>query len=195
MKQSQKNFKEHSFGVGLGRPTKTGFHYFSRVPAFMLSIMASFFVYTTPAIANPTGGVVVSGGATISTQGSNTTITQSSNQAIINWTSFNIGAKEKTQFIQPNAQSIALNRINPNQGVSQIFGNSHRMGELSWSIRREYFLVLDHRWMSRVLLHRRRASVIKIFLQANIFLTDPLPTVGLSSIKEPSRHRIMDWLH
>jgi filamentous hemagglutinin family protein len=50
-------------------------------------------------------------------------INQSSQKAIIQWNSFNIDAQEKAQFVQPNASSIALNRINPQQGASQIYGS------------------------------------------------------------------------
>lgn len=62
-------------------------------------------------IANPMGGTVASGSATISNAGSHTTINQTSNQVLINWDSFNINAGETTQFIQPTTQSVAVNRI------------------------------------------------------------------------------------
>ncbi|MDX1901589.1 MAG: filamentous hemagglutinin N-terminal domain-containing protein [Gammaproteobacteria bacterium] len=72
--------------------------------------------------ANPEGGVIASGSATISQSGNVTQINQASDKAIINWNSFNIGAKETTQFVQPNSNSVALNRINADQGASQIYG-------------------------------------------------------------------------
>jgi len=73
-------------------------------------------------IANPVGGVVSAGSATISSPTENTVqINQSSQRAIINWQSFNIGQEQATHFIQP-ADGIALNRISPTQGASQIYG-------------------------------------------------------------------------
>ncbi|MEQ1865657.1 MAG: filamentous hemagglutinin N-terminal domain-containing protein, partial [Micropepsaceae bacterium] len=73
---------------------------------------ASAFTIASLALANPQGGEVVSGQATISApSATQTTITQSSDKAIIDWKSFNIGANESTTFVQPNANSVALNRI------------------------------------------------------------------------------------
>ena len=67
-----------------------------------------------PAHSNPQGGQVVGGSASISTQGSTTTITQSTDRAVINWNTFNINAGETTRFIQPNSGSVALTtRIRP----------------------------------------------------------------------------------
>ena len=62
------------------------------------------------------------GNVSVNQSSNSTVVNQQSQQAIINWKSFNIGAGEKTQFVQPNSSSVALNRINPNMGASQIFG-------------------------------------------------------------------------
>src|SRR5688572_11205081 len=72
--------------------------------------------------ANPVGGDVTSGSASIVQTPGNTQINQTTDKAIINWNSFNIGAGETTHFQQPNANSVTLNRIDPSQGVSQIYG-------------------------------------------------------------------------
>ncbi|MHB1947104.1 MAG: filamentous hemagglutinin N-terminal domain-containing protein, partial [Gammaproteobacteria bacterium] len=71
--------------------------------------------------ANPVLNNVASGNVTVQQSTGVTQVNQSSQQAIINWKSFNIGAKEATHFIQPTG-GIALNRIDPSQGASQIFG-------------------------------------------------------------------------
>ncbi len=81
------------------------------------------------AIANPQGGVVSNGNASISANGTTTTINQSSQQAIINWNSFNIAAGETTHFQQPT-HGVALNRINANQGASQIYGTLSATGQI-----------------------------------------------------------------
>ena len=63
-------------------------------------------------IANPNGGIVVLGNATIdSSKPGLTTITQGSNRAVINWGSFSIGAGEHTVFQQPSASAATLNRV------------------------------------------------------------------------------------
>lgn len=68
-----------------------------------------------PPGAVPTGGTVRSGSATIATgangSGNLMTINQTSQQAIIDWDSFNIGAGSEVRFIQPGATAEALNRI------------------------------------------------------------------------------------
>lgn len=67
------------------------------------------------ALANPTGGVVVDGAATISSAGAVTNVTQSTNRAIINWQGFSIGVGETVNFLQPTAMSVTLNRVVGNE--------------------------------------------------------------------------------
>lgn len=76
------------------------------------------------AIANPQGPNVAAGAASVSGLGtSQVTITQTSQRAVIDWRTFNIGAGETTRFIQPNASAIALNRVTGGLGPSTIYGN------------------------------------------------------------------------
>ncbi|NDP38543.1 MAG: filamentous hemagglutinin N-terminal domain-containing protein [Rhodoferax sp.] len=63
------------------------------------------------AFAGPAGGVVAAGAANISTAVGKTTINQSTQNAAINWQSFNIAAGEAVQFVQPNSNSVTLNRV------------------------------------------------------------------------------------
>ncbi|WP_244613492.1 GLUG motif-containing protein [Methylosinus sp. Ce-a6] len=67
------------------------------------------------ALANPTGGVVVDGAATIASTGSVTNVTQSTNRAIINWLTFSIGVGETVNFSQPSALAVTLNRVVGNE--------------------------------------------------------------------------------
>ncbi|WP_216246992.1 YDG domain-containing protein, partial [Polynucleobacter sp. AP-Capit-er-40B-B4] len=65
--------------------------------------------------ALPTGGRVAAGQAVI-TQTSNATsaqmnINQSSQRAVINWDSFNVGKNAAVNFNQPNANAVTLNRV------------------------------------------------------------------------------------
>ncbi len=85
-------------------------------------------VPASPAVANPSGGLVVGGAATITNTPGSTVIDQTSNKAIVNWRSFSIGGNEVTRFNQPGANAIALNRViskDPSniQGQLQANGN------------------------------------------------------------------------
>ena len=75
--------------------------------------------------AGPQGGQVVGGSSTIVTQGSTTTITQTTERSAINWQTYNIGAGEKVQYIQPSANSISLNRVIGGGGPSVILSLIH----------------------------------------------------------------------
>ena len=77
---------------------------------------------TVAAHANPAGGVVTSGSATIVAPNAKTVdVAQSSNQAIISWQSFGIAKGETVQFIDPTSSSVTLNRVVGND-PSAIFG-------------------------------------------------------------------------
>jgi filamentous hemagglutinin family protein len=81
------------------------------------------------ATALPTGGQVTSGNAAINQNGSNLTVTQTSDKTILNWQSFNIGSQASVTFVQPNASSVALNRVT--SGISsQIFGHLTANGQI-----------------------------------------------------------------
>ena len=72
--------------------------------------------------AGPAGGTVVGGSATIAGDGTGSVaVTQSSQNAIINWSTFNIGAGETVTFNQLSSSSIALNRVT-GPGASLING-------------------------------------------------------------------------
>ena len=72
----------------------------------------------------------VTGGAATAVATQNAlTVNQSTNSAILNWSSFNIGANGSVTFKQPGSSSIALNRIF--QGSpSQIFGQLNANGQV-----------------------------------------------------------------
>ncbi len=60
----------------------------------------------------PAGGQVVSGSAVISQTGARSLqIDQGSQNAILNWQSFSIGAGHSVAFQQPSASAVALNRV------------------------------------------------------------------------------------
>ncbi len=89
----------------------------------------------TPAytLATPVGGSFVAGsGSIVQNNASTTTITQTSQQASLNWQSFNVLSTQSVHFIQPTATAIAVNRIFDTNG-SQILGQIHANGQI-WLI-------------------------------------------------------------
>jgi filamentous hemagglutinin family protein len=81
------------------------------------------------ALAQPAGGVVSAGSATIGGTSGNMTITQTTPNVAINWQSFGVKAGESVQFVQPGSSSVALNRVigaNP----SGIFGSLSSNGKV-----------------------------------------------------------------
>jgi filamentous hemagglutinin family protein len=90
-----------------------------------LAVMLSF----EPAHAAPLGGVVAAGAAGIASKGTNTTITQTSPSAVINWQAFGIAAGESVHFQQPGTSSVTLNRV-LGSDPSAIFGSLSANGRI-----------------------------------------------------------------
>ena len=78
-------------------------------------LIASALMAPLLAVSAPTGGVVSSGSATISHNGTVTNIDQGSQKAVINWQGFSVGANEVVNFRQPNSSAITLNRVIGNE--------------------------------------------------------------------------------
>ena len=58
--------------------------------------------------------------------GATTTVTQTTQRAIVNWQRFSIGAGETTRFVQPGAASAILNRVtggDPSKLMGQLTSN------------------------------------------------------------------------
>jgi filamentous hemagglutinin family protein len=82
------------------------------------------------AFANPEGGQVVAGSATIHQESATKLgITQTSDKAIIDWRSYSIGANEHVQYYQPSVASVILNRVT-GQDPSQILGRLTANGQV-----------------------------------------------------------------
>ena len=101
------------------------FHHLLLLTSALLPLAAA------PALAGPDGANVVGGAATIQGQGTaNVTINQISDRAVINWNQFNIGAGERTQFVQPGSSSVALNRVTGGLGPTEILGTLSANGRV-----------------------------------------------------------------
>ncbi|MEO8155567.1 MAG: YDG domain-containing protein, partial [Rhizobacter sp.] len=77
----------------------------------------------------PTGGQVARGQASLTSTGNRLDITQTSQQAIINWQSFSIGAGAQVNFMQPGASAVVLNRV-LGSDPSSIFGRLNANGQV-----------------------------------------------------------------
>ena len=76
------------------------------LPALVLAVASG------SVVANPEGGEVVMGEATISGEGTSTVrVTQTSERALIDWERFSIGEGERTRFEQPGVESVVANRV------------------------------------------------------------------------------------
>ncbi len=98
--------------------------------ALMLPV-ASLPALAQPPATNqlPTGGVVAAGAASIAQSGTQMTVTQTGQKAVVNWETFNVGANATVVFKQPNTGSATLNRVSdPNP--SQIYGHIQANGQV-----------------------------------------------------------------
>ncbi|MBL8329745.1 MAG: filamentous hemagglutinin N-terminal domain-containing protein [Rubrivivax sp.] len=82
-----------------------------------------------PAATLPTGERVVQGQASVQRQGSTMDIQQSTDKALINWQSFNVGSQASVRFQQPSAQAVTLNRVIGGD-ASQIAGRIQANGQV-----------------------------------------------------------------
>jgi len=76
--------------------------------------------------AHAQDAAVVAGKASIVREGGNTTISQTSQRAIIDWNGFSVAAGQWMQFVQPDADSAILNRVlggDPSRIMGEIKAN------------------------------------------------------------------------
>lgn len=102
---------EHASGAMKNRSSGTG-PGGAAAPA-MTSLALALALMTTGACAwaGPVGGVVVAGGANIGGAPGSMVITQTTQNAVLNWQSFNVASGESVRFVQPNSNAVALNRV------------------------------------------------------------------------------------
>ena len=97
--------------------------------ATVLAALATFIGVHTVGYTAPSDGQIFAGSGAITQTGTVTTINQMSSKLGINWQDFNIAAGEKVQFVQPNGQSIALNRVVGTNGTA-IYGQLTANGQV-----------------------------------------------------------------
>ena len=104
----------------------------SRLLSWLLSTLVatvSGHSYALDANAVPTGGNVGAGSGVITQNGANLKVTQATQDLVVNWNTFNIGSNASVNFVQPNAASIALNRV-ISSDPSLIFGSLTSNGKV-----------------------------------------------------------------
>ncbi|MEY3881348.1 MAG: Heme/hemopexin-binding protein precursor, partial [Pseudomonadota bacterium] len=111
----------------------------SKASSIGLNALGSLSVFTLsvgmaladPAVdALPTGGQVAQGSVSIGQSVDNTlTINQTSDKAIVNWQSFDIGSGAQVIINQPSSSSIQLDRV-IGDNLSQIFGSLSSNGHV-----------------------------------------------------------------
>lgn len=102
----------------------------NRLKSLLCGSACAFALFASYGIAhaNPEDGVVTGGNADIAYSANKLDIYQHTDRAVIDWRSFNIGASEHTQFHQPGAGSLVVNRvndINPSQIDGKLSANGH----------------------------------------------------------------------
>ena len=103
--------------------------------ALLPGVVASLLTLALPGAAwaqsatLPTGGTIVQGTGTIATTANRMDIHQGSATIVTNWTGFDIGADASVVFHQPDASSLAINRVTGG-GASQILGHLSANGQI-----------------------------------------------------------------
>ncbi|MEO8281290.1 MAG: filamentous hemagglutinin N-terminal domain-containing protein, partial [Ideonella sp.] len=77
----------------------------------------------------PSGGQVVNGQAGIQQNGAQLQVNQTTNRAVIDWKTFNVGRDAQVRFEQPSAAAVTLNRVHDSQ-PSQILGQITANGQV-----------------------------------------------------------------
>ena len=95
--------------------------------AFMVDSSSDAFAAGNSAL--PTNGVVTAGQASITQSGNAMTVKQTSNRAVVNWDSYNVGANAKVTYQQPNSKAVMLNRVT-GASASQIDGAVSANGQI-----------------------------------------------------------------
>jgi len=99
--------------------------------AALLSPVLSFAAPEKTAL--PQGGAVVAGQASLvrasGADRASLTVSQTTERAVVNWQSFDIGSAAEVRFVQPGASSVTLNRV-IGADPSRIFGNLTANGRI-----------------------------------------------------------------
>lgn len=120
----------HNAWVAVAETVRSRTKSSGRSARIKLAALVSGLMGSSVALAQlPTGGQIVGGAGTISSSGTTMTVTQTTDRMAANWQSFNIGKGNTVNFVQPNSNSVALNRV-LGSDVSVIQGALNANGKL-----------------------------------------------------------------
>lgn len=102
---------------------------FSKRKLYMAMLACSPLVMSHTVMAGPEGGRITGGSGQISAEQKQTLIEQYSDRIAIDWDSFDLDADEVVSFLQPGADSVALNRI-LSESASDIRGRINANGHV-----------------------------------------------------------------
>lgn len=97
---------------------------------FRALTLASVFTLPAAAQTSPQGGTVAVGAASISQQAGQTLINQTTDRALIDWRSFDIGAGQSVTVAQPGAGSLLVNRVTGGGTGTRIDGSLTANGQV-----------------------------------------------------------------
>ena len=127
---------EHAKSKGKPSSTRAGLGATSLVLSLMGVLGGTGFALAGPPVvavpasnALPIGAQVAAGSASIAQTANRMDVTQSTQKAILNWQSFNIGSAAQVNFAQPNASAVALNRV-LSSDPSAIYGKLTANGQV-----------------------------------------------------------------
>jgi filamentous hemagglutinin family protein len=92
---------------GRGKKSRSG----RSLAAIVLTASCALFAGESAAQTLPTGGSVVAGSGSISQSSKVLTVNQTTAKMAVDWQTFNIGAGNTVNFVQPSSSSVALNRV------------------------------------------------------------------------------------
>ncbi|QJD71154.1 autotransporter-associated beta strand repeat-containing protein [Marinobacterium sp. LSUCC0821] len=115
---------------GVRRTSKSGAMTLAGLLAACTSLFASFsYAEEIDPSTLPQGAQVVHGGVAITTNDNAMNVLQSTDKAIVNWNSFNVGSQASVNFSQPSSASSILNRVK-SLDASKIFGQITSNGQV-----------------------------------------------------------------
>jgi filamentous hemagglutinin family protein len=100
------------------------------LPLMIAAALQPNLSFALDANALPTGGAIVAGQGAIAQQGNAMTVTQSTQQMIANWNTFNVGSNAAVNFVQPSASAVVLNNVLSGSGPSLIDGRINANGQV-----------------------------------------------------------------
>lgn len=121
--------RQKSDGVrfaGVGRRDRRGLLITTALQSAGIMLLAFPAMAQLSPTARPTGGQVVAGQASIGQTTAQTSVTQSSQRAAIDWRSYDVGSQHTVTYQQPNSSAVILNRVtgpDPSQIAGRISAN------------------------------------------------------------------------